>query len=177
MHVILGILGSIVTILYLLDRLGVDLGGLNPWSWRRRRAWSRRYHGDPIHSVEDPMQIAAILVAGVAKLDGELDAEEKQAILDQFQSNFSLDARAASELLGSVTFLLGAPQVISAQLDGVMDRNKDRFTHEQADSLVRMAEAVTQTHGQASAGQIEYLAALREKVVPPAPQGDGSWAK
>jgi len=30
MHIILGLLGSIVTILYLLDRLGIDIGGLNP---------------------------------------------------------------------------------------------------------------------------------------------------
>ncbi len=31
MHIILGILGSIVTILYMLDRLSIDLGGLNPF--------------------------------------------------------------------------------------------------------------------------------------------------
>ena len=42
MHIILGALGTIVTILWLLHRLaemGVSLGGLNPWLWQRRRKW------------------------------------------------------------------------------------------------------------------------------------------
>ena len=39
MHIILGALGSIVTILYMLDRLGIDIGGLNPFYWYRRRAF------------------------------------------------------------------------------------------------------------------------------------------
>lgn len=40
MHIVLGLLGTLVTILWLLYRLaemGIDLGGLNPWAWRRRR--------------------------------------------------------------------------------------------------------------------------------------------
>lgn len=177
MHVVLAILGSIVTILYMLDRLGIDLGGLNPWAWRRRRAWSNRYHGDPIHSVEDPMQIAAILVAGVARLDADLGSEQKQELLSQFQTAFSLDAKAASDLLGSVAFLLGAPQVVGTQLEGVMERNKERFSREQSESIVEMAEAVANSAGDASASQREYLTALREKIVPPAPAGAGNWAQ
>ena len=43
MHVILGILSSIVAILYALDRLGIDLGGLNPFYWYRRRAFAKKY--------------------------------------------------------------------------------------------------------------------------------------
>ena len=31
MHVVLGLLTSIITILYLLDRMDVNLGGLNPF--------------------------------------------------------------------------------------------------------------------------------------------------
>jgi len=42
MHIIIAFLGTIVTILVLLDRLaqaGISLGGLNPFLWRRRRKW------------------------------------------------------------------------------------------------------------------------------------------
>ena len=59
MH-ILGLLTLIVSILYLLDRTGIDIGWLNPFHWHRRRAWSKQYHGDPIYSVEDPLHIAAL---------------------------------------------------------------------------------------------------------------------
>jgi len=46
MHVIIGFLGSVVTILWLLHRLaemGIDMGGLNPWTWRRRRNFRQKY--------------------------------------------------------------------------------------------------------------------------------------
>jgi len=48
MHFILGLLGTIVTILILLNRLadaGIDLGGLNPFLWHRRRKWRKMSGG------------------------------------------------------------------------------------------------------------------------------------
>ena len=80
MHILLGLLGSIVTILFLLDRLGIDLGGLNPFGWRRRRAWAKKYGGDPIYSVEDPIHVAALLVIGAAKINGDLTATQNEYI-------------------------------------------------------------------------------------------------
>ena len=59
MHILLGLLGTIVTILVLLYRLsdsGIDLGGLNPFSWRRQRAWRQKFAANPIFSLEDPVQ-------------------------------------------------------------------------------------------------------------------------
>lgn len=40
MHIVLAVLGSLVTILILLNRLkglGIDFGWLNPFTWHRRR--------------------------------------------------------------------------------------------------------------------------------------------
>ena len=104
MHIVLGLLGSIISILYLLDRLGVDIGWLNPRYWRHRRDWAKKYDGDPIYSIEDPIQVAAVLIVGVAKLEGDLSAEQKKAILGQFEEKFSLDSRAASEHRQKVSF-------------------------------------------------------------------------
>ena len=78
MHIVIGFLAALVTIFYLLDRLGIDLGGFNPFHWRRRRAGSKKYQSDPIFSIEDPMHVAAILILGAAKLDGDLSAEQKR---------------------------------------------------------------------------------------------------
>jgi len=112
MHVLLGLLGSLITILYLLDRLGIDLGGMNPFYWRRRRAWAKKYEGDPVYSVEDPIDVAAVLVIGVARLDVDLSAEQKRVAQRQFESAFSLDSHAASQLLGSAAHLLGHPRLL-----------------------------------------------------------------
>ena len=175
MHVVLALLGSVVTILYMLDRLGINLGGMNPFYWRRRRAWAKKYEGDPIFSVEDPVHVAALLVVGTAKLDGDLSAEQKKHTLDQFESEFSLDSRAASELLGSVVHLLGAPQVIDTQLNSLADKNKDLFSQEQAESMLQMMIDVAEIDGELSARQNEYIANVRTIYVP-VDNGPGVWS-
>ena len=84
MHVVLALLGAIVTLLYVFSRLadiGIDLGGLKPFYWRRRRAWRKKYEGDPIHAIDDPLEIAALFVVGIAKLEGDVSANQKQAAI------------------------------------------------------------------------------------------------
>lgn len=174
MHIILGILGTIVSILFLLDRMGIDIGGLNPWSWRRRRAWAKKYEGDPIYAIEDPMQVAAILIIGAARIEGDLNAEQKETILGQFEQKFSLDPKAAAELLGSSAFLLGAPQVIGTQLRGVADKNKDTFSREQAESMIEMTERVAAIGGEPTAAQREYLDGIRAQFLKA--EQEGTWA-
>lgn len=175
MHIVLGLLGSIVTILYLLDRLGIDLGGLNPFHWQRRRAWAKKYEGDPIYSIEDPMHVAAILIVGAAKLNGDISAEQKRVALKQFESSFSLDSRAASELFGSAAHLLGAPQIIDAQLEGLAGKSKDRFSRSQAESMIKMMVEVVSADGELTSRQSEFVAAIRSQFVPPE-QDAGTWS-
>ena len=173
MHIVLGLLGSIISILYVLDRLGVDIGWLNPRYWRHRRDWAKKYHGDPIYSIEDPVQVAAVLIVGVAKLEGDLSAEQKQAILGQFENKFSLDSRAASELFGSVAHLLGAPQVIGSQLDGLATKYSDSFKSDQAESVIEMIEQTAAVGGTLSITQREYVDGLRSKIC--SPEQSGTW--
>lgn len=166
MHVVLAILSSLIGLLYLLDRLGIDLGGLNPFYWRRRRTWARKYESDPIYSVEDPKHVAAILVVGAAKLDGDLSAEQKKMALEQFKSVFSLDTKDASDLLGSAAHLLGAPQVIDMQLKGVAEKNKSLFSPDQAESMLQMMTNVANADGSLSPQQHEYLDNVRAQFIP-----------
>ncbi len=175
MHILIAFLGSLVTLFYLLDRLGIDIGGFNPFHWRRKRAWSRRYQSDPIYSVEDPLHIAALLILGAAKLDGHVSAEQKRVALQRFEAVFSLDANEASELVGSAIHLLGAPQVIDAQLNGLADKNEDCFTKDQADSMVQLMAEVVSADGDVTAAQSEFIERMRTHFVPPQ-QSQGTWS-
>ena len=165
MHIILGLLTAIVTILYLLDRMGIDLGGMNPFYWRRRRAWAKKYEGDPIYAVEDPIEVAALLVLGAARIEGDLGAEQKRVAQEQFETEFSMDAREASQLLASAAHLLGAPQVIDTQLEGVSAKNKGLFSRDQADSMLRMMETVASAEGELTQRQRDYLDAFKARFV------------
>ena len=176
MHIVLGVLTSLITILYLLDRMGVDLGGLNPFYWRRRRAWAKKYEGDPIYAVEDPIEVAALLVLGAARVEGDLSAEQKHAAQEQFESEFSMDARDASQLLSSAAHLLGAPQVIDTQLEGVAEKNKGRFSREQSESMLRMMVRVASTDGELTQRQREYIDFIKARFAVQEKR-EGAWAQ
>ena len=175
MHILIGLLGSIVTLLYLLDRMGIDLGGMNPFHWYRRRAFAKKYGSDPIYSIEDPVHIAALLVIGAAKLDGDVTAEQKNAAQDQFVSEFSMDEREASQLFGSAAHLLAAPQLIDTQLEKLADRSKDRFSPDQARSMIQMMVKVASADGSISARQQEFIDSVRAAYIKEV-KGDDTWA-
>lgn len=175
MHILIAFLGSLVTVFYLLDRLGINIGGFNPFHWRRKRAWSNKYHSDPIYSIEDPLHVAAVLILGAAKLDGVVSAEQKRVALERFEAVFSLDAKDAAELVGSAIHLLGAPQVIDAQLKGLADKNKSCFTQNQLESMVQLMLEVVSADGDVTAAQSEFVESMRAHFIPPQ-QNQGTWA-
>lgn len=115
------------------------------------------------------------MIVGVAKLNGDLSAEQKKVALNQFKSNFSLDTSAASELLGSAAHLLGAPQVIDTQLDGVAEKNKGQFTKDQAESMIGMMMDVASAEGDLTEKQSEYVERMRSLFVP-VEKGQGTWS-
>lgn len=175
MHILIGALSALVTIFYLLDRLGIDIGGLNPFYWYRRRAFRKRYGSDPVHSIEDPVHIASLLVIGAAKLDGDLTAEQKTLAKQVFMSEFSLDEREASQLFGSAAHLLAAPELLGDQLKKLVDRNAKRFSNEQAASLIDMMKQVASADGALTGAQNDFINGVRAIYVQDAPQ-DGTWA-
>lgn len=174
MHIVLGLLTAIVSILFLLNRMGVNLGGLNPFDWRRRRAFAKRYGADPIYSVEDPVHVAALLIIGAAKLNGDLTAEQKEVAQEQFESNFSMDSRAASQLFGSAAHLLAAPQLIDTQLNALADKSKSHFSQDQADSMVQMMIEVASADGNLTATQSEFIEGIQSQFVP-VKKRQGTW--
>ena len=174
MHIVLGILGSLVTLFYLLDRLGIDIGGLNPFYWYRRRAFAKRYGADPIYSIEDPIHVASLLIIGAAKLDGDLTAEQHTVARAEFEKNFNLGAKEASDLFGSAAHLLAAPQLLENQLNKLADKTVPSFTPEQSESLVEIMTTVASTGGGLSITQKEFIDSIRVRSGTAA-EPQGTW--
>lgn len=145
MHIILGMLGTLVTILWLLHRLaemGIDLGGLNPWLWRRRRNWRQKYEGNPVFAVESPLEVTALLVTATAKADGDMSAEDKRQILEIFEREFQLSEEDAAGLLIASTHLLGRGDEVRSDLGGVLAASLENFSRGQAESAISLVEQV-----------------------------------
>ncbi|WP_428102253.1 hypothetical protein [Candidatus Rariloculus sp.] len=163
MPYLLGLLGLIVTVLVLLKRLadaGFDLGGLNPFLPKRSRAWRGKFEANPLFSLDDPMDVAAVLAVGVTKAGGDMSAEQKHALLDAFQRTFSLDQRSAEHLLASSAHLVGDGHVFRNQVHDVIARSKERFTDSQIGSTISLLEEITAIEG-ATDQQRELIERIR----------------
>ena len=146
MHIILGILGTIVTILVLIKRLsdaGIDITWLNPFTWHRRRTWSNNYQGNPIFSLNDPLEVAALLATTVAKIDGEISREEKEILLSLFQKEFNKSEKESSDLLMSSIYLFGDGDEAVSKPEAILKFSIDEFTEDQASSLIKLLETIS----------------------------------
>ncbi|MXZ27722.1 MAG: hypothetical protein F4222_08630 [Gammaproteobacteria bacterium] len=164
MPYLLGLLGAIVTVLVLLKRLadaGIDLGGLNPFARRRKRAWQNKFEANPLFGLEDPMDAAAALAVGVAKVSGDLSSEQKNALLAAFQSTFDLDLAAAEQLLASSAYLVGDGQIFMDQVEGVLAKSREQFTDNQIASTLTLIEEIAAVEG-ATQRQRELIGRIRE---------------
>lgn len=177
MHVILGILGTIVTILWLLHRLaemGVTLGGLNPFLWHRRKKWTKYHDANPIYKIDSPMDVTALLMTAVAKADGDMSKEEKHELLSMFQNEFNLDKKESAALLIASSHLLGKGDEVRDNLKGVLKPSQDSFSADQASSAIEMLNKMAGVSGSPSELQqvlINNVSAILGKIGAP----KGKW--
>jgi len=145
MHIILAFLGTIITILILLKRLaeaGIDLGGLNPFLWRKKRQWQKRIEGNPIFQIDQPLEMTGLLATATVKSDGDMSSEEKSNLLKLFQNEFSMSKKEAAELLLSSSYLLGKGDEVRESLNKVIQPSIANFTEEQAKSAINLLENI-----------------------------------
>ncbi len=141
MHIILSVLAVVVTVLILLNRLsdnGIDIGWLNPFAWKRRREWSKKYHADPVYSVSRPMEVTGLIIVALVKSEGDISAEQKQTITQMFERVFQLDNETALGLLSSSNFLLKDDFMAVKNIDKVLAPSLDAFSQQQAVSAMEL---------------------------------------
>jgi len=162
MHIILGILGSIVTILYLVSEIsekGSRLGklNLNPFAWYRSRKWQNKYHADPAFSMDSPMEAVAGLLYVMAKCSGEITREQKECILEIFETEFRVGEREAIELLTSSSFLLKDEDKILENLKSYLKPSLAKFDAEKRASTLDLLQKVADCEGNRTSKQEEFM--------------------
>jgi hypothetical protein len=163
MHIVLGALGVIVTILILVNRLsdsGIDIGWLNPFAWKRRRDWAKKYHANPIYALTSPMEVTALLMVALAKSEGEISSEQKREIKRKFQEVFHLNDDRAAGLLASSSFLLKAGIDDVRHVGRLLEPSIDRFSEDQAASALELIRHIANFEGPTNAFQNEIIEAF-----------------
>jgi hypothetical protein len=164
MHIVLGALGVIVTILILVNRLnenGIDIGWLNPFAWKRRREWAKKYHANPIYSLTSPMQVTGLIMVALAKSEGEITLEQKKELKQKFIEVFRLTDEKASALLTSSSFLLKNGVEDVRNINKLLEPSINKFSEEQATSALELFQHIANFDGPADAFQKDVIEAFK----------------
>ena len=164
MQVVIGVLTAIAGLIWAfvaLQRAGVNVGRLDPFAWYRRMQWQNTYADKPLYSLNDPMDVAAVLLLAIAKCEGEVSAEQKQALLKTFESEFSLNGDDAADLLVASAHLLRNEVYVVDNLGRVLEQSQDRFTSGQVSSLLALMQRTAELEGPVNEEQSKLIAATR----------------
>jgi len=145
MHIVLAVLSSLAGLFWALatlQRSGFNPDSINPFLWLRRSRWRRHYSIPPLYRLEEPMDVAAVLILGTVKCEGEISAEQKRAIKAIFEQYFKLDGDAAADLLLASAHLIRDEIYLVDKLDRIIETSSRQFTPEQAASLLSLMTRV-----------------------------------
>ncbi len=145
MHIIMGILSLVVTvmwIMYLYQGLNRGkCGSRGKWHGMRMR---KNADSDVIESVCDPREAAMLLMLGITECGGMLTASQKQRIIASAEQQLGLSPTDANEMFTLCSFMLGKTpslEKLVKQLAPVVDGACS--VSEKQELITMMVEAAT----------------------------------
>lgn len=169
MHIVIGLITAIAGLIWALNSLqnaGFDLNSLNPFTWLRRRRWEKKFGTKPLHALTDSMEVAAVLVTSVAKVEGEITRETKMEILEIFEEEFGIKRNRSIELFSSSIYLLGDVLNMEEEVRHVVKPSKDTFTESHINKLISMLKRTAKLEGEPSEGQVRIMSSVEKEFLP-----------
>lgn len=179
MHIVIAVITAIAGLFWALNSLqrsGFHFSSLNPFLAYRRWQWSRSYGARPIYKMERPMDVAAVLLLGVAKADGAITSDQKRELLAMFQSEFSIPRDEASDLLLASSHLIRDEIYLVDHLDKILERSAERFEPDAVASLLAMMRKVAALDGSINNEQQKLIGATESYFAGRTKQPAGKWA-
>lgn len=157
---IIGVITAVAGLLWAinaLQRSGFDIRALNPFAWLRRREWEKRYGEKPLYTLTDPVDVAGVLLLGVARCDGELSSGQKAEIMKAFEQEMRLSRDEAADLLRASAHLIRNEVYLVDQLDRILAPAANRFTSEQLASVLNLMTRVAASDNPVNAEQQKLI--------------------
>lgn len=168
MHIVISVitaLGGLIWALVALQKAGFDIDALNPFLWQRRAKWRKKYDAKPIYKLSEPIDVAALLLLGVAKCEGEISTEQKHEIISIFENNFHLESDVANDQLLASAHLLRDEIYLVDNIDKILKSSSQKFTQKQVDSLINLMREVAKIESNINLEQQKLIDATEEYFV------------
>ena len=177
MHIVIAAITALAGLLWALNSLqrsGFSFSSINPFLAYRRWQWRRTYGGRPIFQLQQPMEVAAVLLLGVAKADGDITSDQKRELQAMFQSEFDISRDEAADLLLASSHLIRDEIYIVDHLDKILERSAPRFEPATVGSLLGMMRRVAALDGSINTEQ-QKLIDTTERFFSSRQQAPGKW--
>jgi uncharacterized tellurite resistance protein B-like protein len=161
-HIVIAAITALAGLLWAINsiqRSGFHLSSLNPFLAYRRWKWSRTYGSKPIYRLERPMDVAAVLLLGTAKADGDITSDQKRELQAMFQSEFEISRDEAADLLLASSHLIRDEIYIVDHLDKILERSAPHFDPAAVGSLLAMMRRLAAMDGSINAEQQKLIEA------------------
>ena len=165
MHILVGLIVAVTSLLWALDRFGVDVHSLNPFLWNRRRQWRKKLATKPIHALRKPIEAAAVLIVGTVQSEGLVSREQKAELINIFKNDLNQDLPAANDMFGSAVFLLKDIVDLAAEVPHILAPSKELFTETQARSLLSILTRVASLEDGITPAQENIIRAVEKELI------------
>jgi len=167
MHYIIGLITALAGLLWALNSLqrsGFKPSSLNPFAWYRRFKWGQKYSADPVTRVQDPLELVTVLLMGMAKCEGEVSRDQKQAILSLLQEEVGVAHDEAPDLMVLASYLTKDETYISDKIDNIVARVKSKVTTDQVESILAMMTKIGTIDGELNVEQRQLIEATAKAL-------------
>ncbi len=164
MHIIIGLITAVAGLFWAinsLQRSGFNPSSLNPFLLFRRSKWKKQYAQKPIYNLEKPLDVAAVLLLGTLKCEGEISSEQKGALISIFEDHFRLGNSEVSDLLLASSHLIRDEIYLADNMDKILTRSRDQFSDDQIDSVLSLMEKLSTLENSANDEQKNLIAAAK----------------
>jgi hypothetical protein len=120
------------------------------------------------------MEVAAVLILGVAKCEGEISAEQKRNIQDIYETDFKLGRDEAADLLLASSHLIRNEIYLVDNLDKILRKSQLQFKARQVESLLSMMRRTGELEGELNEEQKKIISAT-ERYFGRASQTQHAW--
>lgn len=171
MHILISLITAVAGLIWALNRLqnsGVNLNAFNPFAWYRRNQWLKKASQKPLYNLSDSVDVASVLIFGMAKLTGEITREQKQEIIEIYSKTFNLSEKEASDIYTHSSFLLRDEFDLIRSVKKIIEGSKEAFTDVQIESLMGILDTVSKMEREPNELQIAYLDAIKKELKPTA---------
>lgn len=179
MHLIIAAITALAGLFWALNSLqrsGFNPSSLNPFLAYRRWKWGRTYGAKPIYRLERPMDVAAVLLLGIAKADGEITSDQKRELQTIFQSEFEISRDEAADLLLASSHLIRDQIYIVDHLDKILELSAPKFELEAVRSLLTMMRRVAALDGSINGEQQKLIDATQHFFDARQQAANGKWS-